>query len=73
MYGFFKSSRGLRQGDPLSPGLFLLAEEVLSRVLRKIFEDGSLGFYRGGRSFLPVSHLLFADDTLIFLNANKSI
>ena len=44
--GFFGSSHELRQGDPLSPLLFLLIMEVLSRLLRKT-KDGNLirGFH----------------------------
>ena len=70
---FFGSSRGLRQGDPLSPLLFVLVMEALGRMLDKAVHEGHmLGFSvgnLGGRS-LAVSHLLFADDTLIFCEAN---
>ena len=62
-YGFFESSRGLRQGDPLSPLLLVLVMEALGRMLDKVVHEGYMsGFSVGnleGRS-LVVSHLLFA-------------
>ncbi|RVW42450.1 Transposon TX1 uncharacterized 149 kDa protein [Vitis vinifera] len=71
--GFFRSSRGLRQGDPLSPYLFLFAMEALSQLLSRARNEGFFfGFKVGGRGRegLIVSHLLFADDTLIFCDAD---
>ena len=67
--GFFKSSRGLRQGDPLSPYLFVIATEVFSIMLRRATSGDYLSGWRvSGRrgKGLQISHLLFADDTLVF-------
>ncbi|RVW85403.1 Polyadenylate-binding protein RBP47B' [Vitis vinifera] len=72
--GFFQSSRGLRQGDPLSPFLFILAMEALSSILKRASQGGFLeGFMAGGRGGegVRVCHLLFADDTLVFCDASK--
>ena len=63
----------MRQDDPLSPLLFVLVMEALGKMLDKVVHDGHmLGFGVGrleGRS-LEVSHLLFANDTLIFCDAD---
>ena len=72
--GFFGSSCGLRQGDPLSSLLFLLIIEVLSRLLKKTEECNLIwGFHVGVVNSIGVSisHLLFADDTILFCNASK--
>ena len=66
---FFGSSKGLRLGDPLSPLLFIIVMEALSRLLDRVVLAGHiLGFIMGPRSHTPllVSHLLFSDNTLIF-------
>ena len=71
---FFGSSRGLRQGDPLSPLLFLLIMKVLSRILKKTEDSGLLrGFQVGPVNSIGVriSHLLFADDTILFCDASR--
>ena len=72
--GFFGSSRGLRQDDPLSPLLFLLVMEVLSRILKKTEDSGLLrGFHVGPVNSIRVriSHLLFADNTILFCDASR--
>lgn len=69
--GYLHSSRSLLQGDPLSPYLFLLCAECLSALLAKSKRDDLLT----GISICPgaptVNHLLFADDSLLFSQANE--
>ncbi|RVW53576.1 LINE-1 reverse transcriptase-like [Vitis vinifera] len=72
--GFFPSSKGLRQGDPISPYLFILGMEVLSALIRRAVQGNYISGCRlrgrGGEEIM-VSHLLFADDTIIFCEASK--
>ena len=63
--------RGLRQGDPLSPYLFLIVAEGFSCLIQRAEELGELKGIRVCRGAPMVSHLLFADDSLILMNADK--
>ena len=67
--GFFNSTRGLRQGDPLSSYLFVLGMEAFSLFIDKTMSGGYLSRckFRGRNgSKGKITHLLFGDDTLVF-------
>jgi hypothetical protein len=66
----FKPTRGIRQGDPISPYLFLLAAEGLSCLLNSRLQSSNLKGIKVAPSAPVVSHLLFADDSLLFLREN---
>jgi ribonuclease HI len=71
-YGEIIPSRGLRQGDPLSPYFFILCAEGLSAALRKGENEGrftGLPITRGGTK---LNHLFFADDSLLFCKATET-
>lgn len=67
----FKPTRGIRQGDPISPYLFLLCAEGLSCLLKSV---GPMHLARGARVGIHapwISHLLFADDCIVFSEASQ--
>ncbi|KAL5577599.1 hypothetical protein UlMin_019298 [Ulmus minor] len=70
--GRFGASRGLRQGDPLSPFLFILVADILGRMMDKAVRIGEVKGFKVGREEEVVSHLQFADDTLFLLEPDKS-
>jgi hypothetical protein len=70
LVGYFKGEKGLRQGDPLSPYLFVIAMEVFSRLMADYTRDGSRFGFHHRCARLRITHLCFADDLLIFSDAS---
>ncbi|XP_024016341.1 uncharacterized protein LOC112089817 [Eutrema salsugineum] len=67
--GKITPSRGLRIGDPLSPFLFILCTEALISLLKGAEEEKRISGLKVAQASPPVSHLLFADDSLFFCKA----
>lgn len=70
--GFFACKRGVRQGDPLSLLLFCMAEDVLSRGISHLVDSGLLHTVSGPKNLKSPSHMLYANDVLVFCKGNKT-
>ena len=68
--GFFEGKEGLRQGDSISPYLFIMLMEVLSRLLDRAQAEGSFRLHPLC-SDPKLTHLLFADDLLVFSDGSR--
>lgn len=66
-----KPQRGLRQGDPISPYLYILCTEGLSRLIKQSIHKQKMHGCRASRCGPPILHLLFADDSLVFCKATE--
>lgn len=72
--GKVKPQRGIRQGDPLSPYIFILYSEILSGLCKRAQEEGNLQGIKIARGSPRFNHLLFADDTMFFCKTkNRSV
>jgi len=69
-HGYFHCSRGVRQGDPLSPLLFCLAEEALSRGISKLVDEEKVKLISGSRNMQVPSHSFYADDIMVYCKGN---
>jgi mannosylglycoprotein endo-beta-mannosidase len=69
LHGFFQSTRGIRQGDPLSPYLFVLAMEGLSGIIHQNISNGKFQHHWRCKA-TNITHLCFADDLMMFCHAD---
>lgn len=64
-HGFFKSSRGINQEDPLSPSFFVIGVELLTKLLDSLVNHNFIPF-QVDKNSPNITHLCYADDTILF-------
>jgi hypothetical protein len=69
LVGYFQGKKSLSQGDPVSPYLFVLAMEILSRLLEDMAVANPRFSFHPRCSSLKLTHLCFADNLLIFFSS----
>ncbi|KAK4382686.1 Retrovirus-related Pol polyprotein from type-2 retrotransposable element R2DM [Sesamum angolense] len=70
VHGFFAGARGLRQGDPMSPYLYVLVMEVLQMILQQFIDQDGQFLYHWRCTELKLFQLSFADDLLLLCKAD---
>jgi hypothetical protein len=70
MTKYFKPTRGLRQGDPISSYLFILCQKVLSTVIDREFLNGAIKGVKVNVVGPSFRHVIYADDIMVFAKAN---
>lgn len=69
--GFFTSSRSIRQGFSLSPYLYVIVSNVLSKLINKAVAEGIIGFHPQCQE-VNLSHSSFADDIVVFTDGTPT-
>lgn len=70
--GFFPGKRGLRQGDPISPLLFVLVMEYFTRVMSRMNKFSDFRYHPMCKG-QQIIHLTFADDLIIFCKGTETL
>lgn len=68
----FTPGKGLRQGDPLSPFLFIICTEILTRLINSEKCCENVHGIKISKNAPAITHLMYADDTLLMCRANKA-
>lgn len=72
LYGFFNGKRVIRQGNPLSPYLFVISMEYLSRMIKNSIADPNFNVHPKC-SKLGITHLAFVDDLILFSRGDSAV
>lgn len=69
----FSPCKGVRQGDPLAPYLFLLIGEVLSKLITRSMDEGVIKGIKFPFHHSPISHFQYADDSILSLKIERAL